>query len=144
MRNWNDTCVRESLVKPSPDTYDVLPPSPTDWNDQPRERSIVPVRAPGIDFPAGSPVASGFWGPDVRSAVSPPGVHAFGADPLSNRDSGGVLSKSMRVFGCLAMALAVLVVVLDYLFDDQKSSVLAANVVGAMFTLGVFLVAPRK
>lgn len=102
------------------------------------------VLASGTDFPADSRGASDFWGSDVRSTVSAPGVRAFAPEPLSSRGSGGVLSKSMRVFGCLAMALAVLVVVLDSLLDDQRTSVLAANVVGAVFTLGVFLAAPRK
>ncbi len=129
-------------MKPSPDTYDVLQISPTDWNDQPGERSIVPVPAPGRDFPADPRVAGEFWGSNVHSAISAPGMRAFASEAPSSRGSDDVPSKSMRVFGCVTMALAVLVVVLDYFFDDQ--SALAANVVGAMFTLGVFLAAPRK
>jgi hypothetical protein len=42
------------------------------------------------------------------------------------------------------MVLAVLVVVLDCLINDQKSSVFAAAAVGAVFTVGAFLAAPGK
>ncbi len=142
--NWNDTCSRECLVNPLPGTYDVLPPSPIDWNDQSRERSIVPALGPGGGFAADSPVSSDFWGSDVPSAVSAVGPLAFTSDPLSSRDTRGILSKSIRVFGSLTIALAVSVVVLNYLLDGAISSVLAAAVVGAMFTVGVFLAAPRK
>jgi hypothetical protein len=131
-------------VKPPSDTFDLLPTSPIDRSDWSYERRIVPALGPGTDFPAASRVSRDFWGADVPSAVSAAGAFEFGSDPLSNRAASGVLSKSMRVFGYVSMALAVSIVVLDYLLDDQRSSVLSSALVGAVFTLGLFLAAPRK
>ena len=102
------------------------------------------ARGPGTSFPTDSRVSSDFWGSDVPSAVSAAGALAFASDPPSTRGTSEVSSKSVSVFGYLTMALAVLVVVLDYFLDDQRSSVLAAAVVGAVFTVGFFMAAPRK
>jgi hypothetical protein len=131
-------------VKPPSDTFDLLPTSPIDCSDWSYERRIVPALGSGTDFPAASRVSRDFWGSDVPPAVSAAGAFEFASEPLSNRGTSGVLSTSMRVFGYLSMALAVLIVVLDYLLDDQRSSVLSAALVGAVFTLGLFLAAPRK
>ncbi len=132
-------------MKPASDSFDVRPPSPIDWSDRSYERSIVRALGPGTGFPADSRVSSDFWGSsDVPSAVSAAGAFEFGSDSLSSRGASGVLSKSMRVFGYLSMALAVLIVVLDYFLDDQRTSVDAAAVVGAVFTVGFFMAAPRK
>lgn len=131
-------------MKPAPVTYDVFPASPTDFDDQAHDRWMVPTVGTGADFPADSRVASDFWGSYVPSAVSAPAAREFASDPLSGRGTSGVLSTSVRVFGFLTMVLAVLVVVLDCLINDQKSSVFAAAAVGAVFTVGAFLAAPGK
>jgi hypothetical protein len=136
--------LRECLVKPSPVTYDVFPASPTDWDDQAHERWMVPTVGTEADFPADSGAARDFWGSCVPSAVPAPAAREFASDPLSGRGTSGVLSTSVRVFGFLTMVLAVLVVVLDCLINDQRSSVIAAAAVGAVFTVGAFLAAPRK
>jgi hypothetical protein len=135
---------KECLVKPSPDTYDVLPPSPTHWDDQAHERWMVPTLVPGEDFQAGSWAARDFGASDVLSTDSSQAAREFASDPLSSHGMRAVLSKSARVFGFSMMVLAVLVVVLDCLFDNQESSVFAGQVVGAVFTVGVFLAAHRK
>ena len=131
-------------MKPAPDTYDVLPTAPTHWDDRAHDRWMVPTLVPGPDFPAESWAPRDFWGSDFPSGVRAPAVRDFVSDRPSGRGSRGSLSKSVRVFGFLTMALAALVVVLDCLVGDQKSSVFAAEVVGVMFTVGAFLAAPRK
>jgi hypothetical protein len=134
----------ECLVKPTLVTYDVFPASPTDWDDQAHDRWMVPTVGPGADFPTDSRAARDLWGSHVPSAVSAPAAREFASDPLSSDGTSGVLSKSVRVFGFLTMVLAVFVVALDCLVDDQKSHVFAAAVVGAVFTVGAFLAAPRR
>jgi hypothetical protein len=135
---------RERLVKPAPVTYDVFPASPTDWDERAHDQWMVPTVGTEADLPPDSRAARDLWGSYVPSAVSAPAAREFASDPLSSRGTSGVLSTSVRVFGFLTMVLAVLVVVLDCLMNNQKSSVFAAGVVGGVFTVGVFLAAPRR
>jgi hypothetical protein len=82
----------------------------------------------------------------VTPPISPmcyvaPAARESEASRVTIRD---LLRTGVRVFGVIAMILAVLVVVADSLYNENRGSVFAAATVGAIFTLGGVLALPRK
>ena len=63
---------------------------------------------------------------------------------VEEREPRDFMAVGVRIFGVMAMLLAVAIVVLDSAYNENRGSVLASAVVGAIFTVGGILALPKR